>query len=105
MAQAVASVSRLRFPLVRSANRLPGITFLFESTFMAPLFGFFGTHPWELLLIGAVVLLLFGNRLPALMRSVGRSVVEFKRGVNETDEDDGAKAVIDDHAKAPTGKS
>lgn len=71
---------------------------------MAPLFGIFGVGPVELLVVGGVVLLLFGNRLPGLMRSVGRSVVEFKRGVNELDEDD-SKASIDDQAKAPTGKS
>lgn len=70
---------------------------------MVPLFGFL--HPWELIVIGGIVLLLFGNRLPSLMRSVGRSVVEFKRGVNETDEDEGSKASIDDQAKATTGKS
>ena len=35
-----------------------------------------------------VVLLLFGNRLPMVMRSLGRSVNEFKRGVGDTDEDD-----------------
>lgn len=55
---------------------------------MTPLFGFLGTHPWELLIVGGVVLLLFGNRLPALMRSMGRSVVEFKKGVNEIDHDE-----------------
>ena len=68
---------------------------------MVPLFGFL--HPWELIVVGGVVLLLFGNRLPSLMRSVGRSVVEFKRGINDTD-DDGATASIDEQAKAPTGK-
>ncbi len=57
---------------------------------MSLLFGFFGTHPWEILLIGAVVLLLFGHKLPSLMRSMGRSVVEFKKGVKEIDEDDEA---------------
>jgi sec-independent protein translocase protein TatA len=28
-----------------------------------------------------VALMLFGNRLPTMMRSLGRSVVEFKKGV------------------------
>ena len=40
----------------------------------------------ELAIVAVVLLLLFGNRLPGLMRSVGRSVVEFKKGVNDTDE-------------------
>ncbi|HVC92993.1 MAG TPA: twin-arginine translocase TatA/TatE family subunit [Pirellulales bacterium] len=55
---------------------------------MSLLFGF-GTHPWEILIIGAVILLLFGHKLPSLMRSMGRSVVEFKKGIKEIDEDDG----------------
>lgn len=70
---------------------------------MAPLLGIFGVGPVELLVVGGLALLLFGNRLPGLMRSVGRSVVEFKRGINDSDEDQG-QASIDDQAKAPTGK-
>lgn len=67
---------------------------------MVPLFGFL--HPWELIVIGGIVLLLFGNRLPSLMRSVGRSVVEFKHGIKEDPE--GGDAAIGDQAKAPTAK-
>lgn len=52
---------------------------------MNPLFAILGVHYWEVLVIGLVVLLLFGNRLPGLMRSLGRSVVEFKKGVKEID--------------------
>ena len=40
----------------------------------------FGGH-WELLIVVFVALLLFGHRLPSVMRSLGRGVVEFKRGV------------------------
>lgn len=42
----------------------------------------------ELVIIAFVVLLLFGHRLPSVMRSLGRGVVEFKKGVQG--EDDGA---------------
>jgi sec-independent protein translocase protein TatA len=38
---------------------------------------------WELLILLAVVLLLFGSRLPSLARSLGQSIVEFKKGVKE----------------------
>ena len=55
---------------------------------MTPLFGIFGIGPVELIVVGGVVLLLFGNRLPSLMRSMGRSVVEFKKGVNEIEHDE-----------------
>lgn len=48
--------------------------------------GPFGLGLWEILLIAAVVLLLFGSRLPGLMRSLGKSVVEFKKGLNDTDD-------------------
>jgi sec-independent protein translocase protein TatA len=46
----------------------------------------FGGH-WELLIVVFVALLLFGHRLPSVMRSVGRGVVEFKRGVAGIEED------------------
>lgn len=42
--------------------------------------------PFELLLVAFIVLLLFGKKLPTLMRSLGSSVVEFKKGINDTDE-------------------
>ena len=35
----------------------------------------------EMFIIALVVLLLFGNRLPSVMRSMGRGIVEFKKGV------------------------
>ncbi len=41
--------------------------------------------PFELIIVLLIVLLLFGKRLPDMMRSLGRSVVEFKRGVREID--------------------
>ncbi len=47
---------------------------------MDPVFGFLGSTP-DLLIIAFVVLLLFGNRLPSVMRSLGEGVVEFKKGI------------------------
>ncbi|HEB54564.1 MAG TPA: twin-arginine translocase TatA/TatE family subunit [bacterium] len=38
---------------------------------------------WELLVILAVVLLLFGHRLPGMARSLGSGITEFKRGLRE----------------------
>ncbi len=32
------------------------------------------------LIIGIIVILLFGNRLPSVMRSLGQGMVEFKKG-------------------------
>jgi sec-independent protein translocase protein TatA len=51
--------------------------------------------PLELLIIGFIVLLLFGNRLPSAMRSIGRGIVEFKKGVQGI-EDDVNEAVKND---------
>jgi sec-independent protein translocase protein TatA len=39
--------------------------------------------PWHILLIGIVALLLFGNRLPEVGRSLGRGIAEFKKGLRE----------------------
>jgi sec-independent protein translocase protein TatA len=41
--------------------------------------GAFGPIHW--LIVGLVLLLLFGNRLPSVMRSLGLGVVEFKKGL------------------------
>jgi sec-independent protein translocase protein TatA len=43
--------------------------------------------PFELIIVGVVLLLLFGNRLPSVMRSLGRGVVEFKKGVSGIEDD------------------
>ncbi len=43
--------------------------------------GMFSGMHW--VLIGLVALLLFGNRLPEVARSLGRSVKEFKKGFDD----------------------
>jgi sec-independent protein translocase protein TatA len=42
---------------------------------------------YEVLIIGFVALLIFGNRLPTLMRSLGQGVTEFKKGINGVEDD------------------
>ena len=39
--------------------------------------------PVELMIILAIGLLIFGRRLPEVGRSLGKSIVEFKRGVRD----------------------
>jgi len=45
----------------------------------------------EMIVIAIIVLLLFGNRLPSVMKSLGQSITEFKKGtregVNDSDAD------------------
>ena len=48
----------------------------------------FGIGHWELLLIVLVIFILFGHRLPSVMRSLGRGVVEFKDGMSGLHRDD-----------------
>ena len=43
--------------------------------------------PWQMLILVVIVLLLFGSRLPQTMRSLGKSVNEFKKGIREGEED------------------
>ncbi len=49
-----------------------------------------GGYEWIVILI--VALLIFGKRLPDVARSVGKSLTEFKKGINE------AKEPVDDVA-------
>lgn len=48
----------------------------------------FGIHGWELALFALIVVLLFGgSRIPTLARSLGKSITEFKKGVQGIDEE------------------
>ncbi|MBI1736313.1 MAG: twin-arginine translocase TatA/TatE family subunit [Candidatus Rokubacteria bacterium] len=60
----------------------------------------FGLGYQELLIILVIVLVLFGaNRLPELARSLGSSVKEFKKGVNEVKAEDATAAAPKDEEK------
>ena len=57
----------------------------------------FGTPGYvEILVIGGVVLLLFGRRIPEVMRSLGRGVTQFKKGLRESDAEGEPKADADE---------
>lgn len=41
----------------------------------------------DLLIVLAIALIFFGNRLPGVAKSLGRSIFEFKKGLTETREE------------------
>ena len=43
----------------------------------------FNLGPGELVLFGVIAVLLFGSRLPTAMRSLGKGVVEFQKGMKD----------------------
>lgn len=44
-------------------------------------------HGWEWIILLMIGLLLFGKRLPEVGRSLGRGIVEFKKGVKGVEEE------------------
>jgi sec-independent protein translocase protein TatA len=42
----------------------------------------------QVIILGFVALLLFGNRLPSVMRSLGEGITEFKKGIKGVEESD-----------------
>lgn len=55
--------------------------------------GFWTPGPLEMIIILVVALVLFGRRLPEIARNIGKSLTEFKKGINE------AKEVKDEFTK------
>jgi len=49
------------------------------------MFGMPGGIEWIIILI--VALLIFGKRLPEVMKSMGKGIVEFKKGVKGVEDD------------------
>ena len=56
----------------------------------------------ELMVVAFVSLLIFGNRLPSVMRSLGKSVTEFKKGVSGIEDDIDQAVNADKVEKKPT---
>ncbi len=48
----------------------------------------FGLGTTELIILGVIVLLLFGSRLPSAMRALGGSFNSFKKGMKEGENED-----------------
>lgn len=53
-----------------------------------PILAFFGAPgAMEMMVVGVIALLLFGKRLPEVARSLGKGLVEFKKGIRGIEED------------------
>jgi sec-independent protein translocase protein TatA len=73
-------------PLTHKENAMVG------SQYALGLLSLPGGSEWIILLI--IALLIFGKRLPEIARGVGKSLTEFKKGVNEGK--DAADDVVED---------
>jgi sec-independent protein translocase protein TatA len=62
------------------------------SPTLAFIFGNMG--PMELLILAFIALLLFGKRLPEVMRSMGKGITEFKKGMNGIEDEIGRSTGI-----------
>jgi sec-independent protein translocase protein TatA len=71
----------------------------------ARLWAIFGLGPMELAIVGLVVLLLFGSRLPSVMRSLGTGIVEFKKGVKGIEDVESTPAKDSSKDDSPTAKT
>ena len=71
---------------------------------MTPLFAFFGLGVPEIAVLGIIAVVLFGRKLPDMAKHLGKSIVEFKKGMNglETGIDDVGPNTHIQAAPAPT---
>jgi len=61
----------------------------------------FGIGTQEMLLFGIIAVILFGSRLPSVARSLGKSIVEFKKGMSDLQDE--VKSSIDSEPKSRVG--
>ena len=68
---------------------------------MSTLFAFGWPGLPEMLIVGLVVLVLFGTRLPSVMRSLGVGITEFRKGIRGEIDEDGKKLLEEDTESNP----
>jgi len=56
--------------------------------------------PWEIIIILVIALLIFGKRLPEVGKSLGKGIVEFKKGLHGV-EDEIKSAATEEPKGAP----
>lgn len=53
-----------------------------------PVLAVFGLGPMELVIFAVIVLVLFGSRLPSVMRNLGGSISSFKKGMTDAEQEE-----------------
>lgn len=72
---------------------------------MQPVFAFFPSlGPPEMIVVGVIAVLLFGKRLPEVGRSLGKGIVEFKKGIRGI-EDEFLTSTSDSSSKVPATRT
>jgi sec-independent protein translocase protein TatA len=67
---------------------------------MTPLFAFIGLEsPIHWIILAVIGILLFGKRLPEVGRSLGKGIVEFKKGLRGLEDD------VDTHTSATLSRA
>lgn len=65
-----------------------------------------GLSIWQILIIVAVIVLLFGaNRIPRLMRDMGSGITAFRKGLKDDETKDGATKDDNPAIKDESGKA
>lgn len=59
----------------------------------------------EMIIFGIIALLLFGKRLPEVARSLGKGIVEFKKGIRGVDDEIESSTYNRSHMTASTSSA
>ncbi len=64
---------------------------------LMPIIAFMGLGPMEMVFFGVVAVLLFGSNLPSVAKSLGKSLTEFRRGMNDMQNEVRRTIELDEH--------
>jgi sec-independent protein translocase protein TatA len=70
-----------------SSSHEEDFRYRYNTMSLPHLLGMWTPSTFELIVIAIIALLLFGKRLPEVARSLGKGVVEFKKGIRGVEED------------------